>query len=411
MPKKEHIGNRGTLQPPASIHFVHYEAEVKGHGKISREVTLAQVLEGADDGQEQEESLFLCGSGGLDVVSDSDGLWTRIHLHSLIGTTHWFNGITPDFYDSHLAVIAVRTAHPHNAVYPKATIPEVVSDLLDEIRAGWCVDNSQIYATGLPSAAASSTPSPAPPVGRNFAAFATGSGSFLLHRLRRRLGQLTSQPCTPARCPLPVLKIHGGSDTDVPYAGGEGRCLPFLIAAHNGCTAANTTETPFDGDVHHSSWACAEGESVLPHWKVDDMRELLTSSLVSCFVFCLHPTLISHHSTLLLPLLTDLLPLLFPCVSLRPTLPALPIFLRILVPKLLACTGLHFITAFPLFFHRLVFLSSPRLLSPPPISLTRSLFSYSTHPFANATAGPPPRSTPPRTTQSRDPRPSTRARL
>ncbi|KAJ7683398.1 hypothetical protein B0H14DRAFT_3676720 [Mycena olivaceomarginata] len=138
------------------------------------------------------------------------------------GSTHWFNGITPDFYDSHLAFIAVRTAHPHNAVYPKATVPEVVSDLLDEIRAGWCVDNSQIYATGLPSAAASSTPSPAPPVGRNFAAFAAGSGSFLLHRPRRRLGQLTSQPYTPARSPLPVLKIHGGSDVDVPYAGGAG---------------------------------------------------------------------------------------------------------------------------------------------------------------------------------------------
>jgi hypothetical protein len=78
---------------------------------------------------------------------------------------------------------------------------------------------------------------------------------------------------------------------------------------------------------------------VLQHWKVDDMRELLTSSLVSCFVFCFNPTLTSYHSTLLPPLLTDLLPLLVPCVSLRPILPALPIFLRILVPKLLTYTS------------------------------------------------------------------------
>ncbi|KAJ7328026.1 hypothetical protein DFH08DRAFT_884332 [Mycena albidolilacea] len=69
------------------------------------------------------------------------------------------------------------------------------------------------------------------------------------------------------------------------------------------------------------------------------MRELLTSSLVSCFVFCLNPTLISYHSTLLPPLLTDLLPLLVHCVSLHPTLPALPIVIRILVLKLLTCTS------------------------------------------------------------------------
>jgi hypothetical protein len=120
------------------------------------------------------------------------------------------------------------------------------------------------------------------------------------------------------------------------------------------------------------------------------MRELLTSSVVLCFVFGLNPTLISYHSTLLPPLLTDLLPLLVPCVSLRPALPALPIFLPTVVLSFSPSrriVGPHFITDFPLFFRPLVFLSSPRLLSPPPISLSRSLFSYSTHPFANARAG------------------------
>ncbi|KAJ7790482.1 hypothetical protein B0H14DRAFT_3569410 [Mycena olivaceomarginata] len=354
-----------------------------------------------------------------------------------------------------------------------ATVPEdlrLFSDLLDKIRAGWC----RIYATGCvsflflcfifmppshyppflplphlislpshrrrlrqhhrlrPPSAATSPPSPpawAPSFYTDNGGF---SGQVPLSQTASRLMQLvlqvvnsrTSQPCTPARTPLPVPEIHGGSNMDVPYAGGarEDGTEPGILdceplswrAARNGCTAANTTETPFDADVHHSSWACAEGESMLQHWKVDDMRELLTSSLVSCFVFCLNPTLISYHSTLLPPLLTAFLPLLVPCVSLCPTLPALPIFLRILVPNFSPArriVGLHFITAFPLFLRPLVFLSSPRLLSPPPISLTRSLFSYSTHPFANATAGPPPRSTPPRSPQIRDPRPSTRARL
>ncbi|KAJ7790470.1 hypothetical protein B0H14DRAFT_3569400 [Mycena olivaceomarginata] len=217
---------QGTLQPPASIHFVHYEAEVKDHG----EVTLAQVLEGADDGQEQEAT------------------------HSLIpraGTTHWFNGITPDFYDSHLAVIAVRTAHPHNAVYPKATLPEdlqLVSDLLDEIRAGWC----------LSSAAASTTPSPAPPSAATsppsppawalsfYTDYAASRGSA---------NSRNSQPCTPARTPLPVLEIHGGSDTTCRMRAGRGEggtepAIPDWLswwAARNGCTAANTTETPETG--------------------------------------------------------------------------------------------------------------------------------------------------------------------
>ncbi|KAJ7328027.1 hypothetical protein DFH08DRAFT_967786 [Mycena albidolilacea] len=167
---------------------------------------------------------------GAPADVDWMGSSSQIHLHSLIphaGTTHWFNGITPDFYDSHLAAIAVRTAHPHNAVYPKATVPEdlqLVLNLLDEIRAG------------LPSAAASSTPSPAPPSAATSPpsppawapSFYTDhgvSGQVCLSQTSSRLqvvNSRTSQPCTPTRTSLPVPEIHGGSDTDMPYAGGAG---------------------------------------------------------------------------------------------------------------------------------------------------------------------------------------------
>ncbi|KAJ7835085.1 hypothetical protein B0H14DRAFT_2590479 [Mycena olivaceomarginata] len=88
----------------------------------------------------------------------------------------------------------------------------------DEIRAGWCADNSRIYATGLPSAAASSTPSPAPPS----AATSPPSPPAWAPSFYTDHGGVSGQPCTPARSPLPVLEIHGGSDTDVPYAGGAG---------------------------------------------------------------------------------------------------------------------------------------------------------------------------------------------
>ncbi|KAJ7862398.1 hypothetical protein B0H14DRAFT_3444774 [Mycena olivaceomarginata] len=289
--------------------------------------------------------------------------------------------------------LGVSTSNPHNAGEPPYTptasaAPTVPQDLqlvsdLDEFHAGWCAPIGGCFVNTIASA----------PVGRNFAAFAADLGSFLLHRPRRRLGAVansrTSQPCMPARSPLPVLEIHGGSDTDMPYAGGAGEggtgaipdcsllCGEVILsttyttwwAARNGCTAANTTETPFDGDVHHPSWACAEGESVLQHWKVDDMRELLTSSLVSCFVFCLNPTLISYHSTLFPPLLTDLLPLLVPCVSLRPILPALPIFLRIVVPKLLTRTS-H---SGPSFYHCLPSFLPPSCFPIPSPDLTNSV--------------------------------------
>ncbi|KAJ7328031.1 carbohydrate esterase family 1 protein [Mycena albidolilacea] len=260
------------------------------------------------------------------------------------GTTHWFNGITqyhslqsgtrsrdysihlPSSYDANKPYPLVLGFHGSSSVgfffeadtglsgskysaekilvypnglggawaganYSEATVPEdlqFVSDLLDEIRSGWCIDNSRIYATGLSIGGGFVNTIACAPVGGNFAAFAAGSGSFYTDNGGVTGGGVTGQPCTPARSPLPVLEIHGGSDTDVLYAGGagEGGTEPAIVdwlsrwATRNGCTSGNTTETLFSGDVHHSSWACAgvEGESVLQHWKVDDMRHCWAST-------------------------------------------------------------------------------------------------------------------------------------
>ncbi|KAJ7862373.1 hypothetical protein B0H14DRAFT_3863152 [Mycena olivaceomarginata] len=121
------------------------------------------------------------------------------------------------------------------ADYSESTFPEdlqFVSDLLDEIHTGWCTDNSRIYATGLSIGAAFFNTIVCAPVGATLAASAAGSSScFLLHRQRGVTGQMRlsqtsfshfADPCTRARTLLPVLEIHGGIDTDVPYSGGAG---------------------------------------------------------------------------------------------------------------------------------------------------------------------------------------------
>ncbi|KAJ7327964.1 hypothetical protein DFH08DRAFT_1084610 [Mycena albidolilacea] len=175
------------------------------------------------------------------------------------------------------------------ANYSEATFPEglqFVSDLLDVIRAGWWIDNSR----GLSIGGGFVNTIACAPIGGNFGASppALVPSSFYTDN-----GGVSGQrgPCTRGRTPLPVPEIHGGSDTDVLYAGGaeEGGTEPAIVegeslsrwATRNGCTGANMTEMLFSGDVHHSSWACAgvgvEEASVLRHWK-DDMRHCWPST-------------------------------------------------------------------------------------------------------------------------------------
>ncbi|KAJ6528254.1 carbohydrate esterase family 1 protein [Mycena vulgaris] len=168
------------------------------------------------------------------------------------------------------------------ANYSEATVPEdlgFVSDLLDEIRAGWCIDNSRIYATGLSIGGGFVNTIACSEVGGQFAAFAAGSGSFYTDSSGVTGG------CTPARSPIPMLEIHGGSDPDVHYAGGPGEggtepAIPDWLswwALRNNCPS-NTTETLFNGDVHHTVWECNGVEGVLQHWKVDDMGHCWAST-------------------------------------------------------------------------------------------------------------------------------------
>ncbi|KAI5918577.1 carbohydrate esterase family 1 protein [Camillea tinctor] len=171
------------------------------------------------------------------------------------------------------------------ANYSQVSINEdlqFVSDLLDEIRAGYCIDDSRIYATGISNGGGFVNTIACSSVGGEFAAFAPASGAYYTD------DDGVSGGCAPARTPLPVLEIHGGSDASVHYDGGEGEggtepAIPEWLewwAQRNGCTDEEV-EDSFGGDVHHHSWTCASTEGVLQHWKVDSMGHCWASTEIN----------------------------------------------------------------------------------------------------------------------------------
>ncbi|GAW18343.1 hypothetical protein ANO14919_078180 [Xylariales sp. No.14919] len=92
---------------------------------------------------------------------------------------------------------------------------QFVTDLLTELRDEYCVDDSRIYATGLTTPTQHSNGGgfvnaiACSPVGGEFAAFAPASGAYYTDSAGVTGG------CAPARSPLPLLEVHGGSDKSV----------------------------------------------------------------------------------------------------------------------------------------------------------------------------------------------------
>ncbi|KAL7625382.1 hypothetical protein AAE478_004599 [Parahypoxylon ruwenzoriense] len=173
------------------------------------------------------------------------------------------------------------------ANYSEVSVDEdlqFVSDLLDDIRAEYCVDDSRIYATGMSNGGGFVNTIACSTVGSHFAAFAPASGSYYTDNDDR------ATECAPARRPLPVLEIHGGNDASVRYAGGEGEggVEPDIAtwlgrwAERNGCDdGAKKVEDSFGGDVHHTTWTCGRAEGALQHWKVDDMGHCWASTEIN----------------------------------------------------------------------------------------------------------------------------------
>ncbi|KAI0403205.1 carbohydrate esterase family 1 protein [Xylaria palmicola] len=173
------------------------------------------------------------------------------------------------------------------ANYSEVSVAEdlqFVSDLLAELRTEYCVDDARIYATGVSNGGGFVNTIACSPVGGEFAAFAPASGSYYTDNAGVTGG------CSPARSPLPLLEIHGGSDGSVHYEGGEGEggVEPAIQtwlewwAERNGC-ASSEVEDSFGGDVHHTTWTCGNDgvEGALQHWKVDDMGHCWASTEIN----------------------------------------------------------------------------------------------------------------------------------
>ncbi|KAI1103261.1 Alpha/Beta hydrolase protein [Jackrogersella minutella] len=173
------------------------------------------------------------------------------------------------------------------ANYSEVSVDEdlqFVSDLLSDVRGSYCVDDSRIFATGMSIGGGFVNTIACSSTGAQFAAFAPASGSFYTD------DDAAHGNCTPARSPLPVLEIHGGSDASVYYAGGAGEGgeepgIPTWLgwwAQRNGCDdGGKTVEDSFGGDVHHTSWTCGAAEGALQHWKVDDMGHCWASTEIN----------------------------------------------------------------------------------------------------------------------------------
>ncbi|KAI0411134.1 carbohydrate esterase family 1 protein [Xylaria grammica] len=172
------------------------------------------------------------------------------------------------------------------ANYSEVSVDEdlqFVTDLLTELRGEYCVDDSRIYATGISNGGGFVNVIACSAVGAEFAAFAPASGAYYTDNSGVTGG------CSPTRSPLPVLEIHGGSDASVLYAGGEGEggiepAIPTWLgwwAERNACTSSKV-EDSFDGDVHHTTWTCAnDSEGILQHWKIDDMGHCWASTEIN----------------------------------------------------------------------------------------------------------------------------------
>jgi poly(3-hydroxybutyrate) depolymerase len=98
---------------------------------------------------------------------------------------------------------------------------QFVKDLILDLKSKYKVDSDRIYATGLSNGGGFVGTLACSDVGGQFAAVAPVAGAFYTDVNGPNNG------CAPARSPLPILEIHGGSDKTVNYTGGEGEGGPL----------------------------------------------------------------------------------------------------------------------------------------------------------------------------------------
>jgi polyhydroxybutyrate depolymerase len=135
-----------------------------------------------------------------------------------------------------------------------------VSDLLDRVESGACIDTRRVYATGVSSGAG----------------MAARIGCGLSERIAGVVlvsGGYRSLPtCSPDR-PVSVLEMHGTSDGTVPYhgqgPGADGAVLPYVAgwAARDRCKPRPTKRLVAAHTILYSWSGCASG-AVVEHLRI-----------------------------------------------------------------------------------------------------------------------------------------------
>ncbi|OKL60192.1 hypothetical protein UA08_04925 [Talaromyces atroroseus] len=187
----------------------------------SSNVTRSYWIHPPDDFQQGHKyPVVIAFHGGSRLGSDADGFAMEL--------------------DARLSLPLVRTSYSKNKqryfVYPNGvggawagpTYAEVsveedlqfVSDMIADIKSRYSnIDDNRIYAAGMSNGGGFVGTLACSEVGAQFAGFASVASSFYT--------DVESVDCSPARLPLPMLEIHGGSDKVVPYAGGMGHGGPL----------------------------------------------------------------------------------------------------------------------------------------------------------------------------------------
>ncbi|KAF2173769.1 carbohydrate esterase family 1 protein [Zasmidium cellare ATCC 36951] len=159
---------------------------------------------------------------------------------------------------------------------PEATTDDVqfALDMIDYLTPRYCVDTDAIYATGKSNGegfSANILACNATATDR-IAAFASASGAYCQCNASK-----IPIPCAPSR-PIPLLEIHGTSDTTIPYDGGarRGECLPSIphflqnwASVDNFSSTANVTTQLYGGKVQKYDF----GGKVdfLTQWRVEGL--------------------------------------------------------------------------------------------------------------------------------------------
>ena len=80
----------------------------------------------------------------------------------------------------------------------------------------------------------------------------------------------TYESCSPAKPKIPMLELHGGNDTTIPYSGGTGRGgeLPYIDewlgwwAERDDCSGKTVVQEE-DEQVQHTVYDCGQGKDGL----------------------------------------------------------------------------------------------------------------------------------------------------